>query len=360
LMRTRKIAFLLFSCYGLIHVFLLIPTRLYALATLRHSQWGSRSSGTLDGATESARRQTVSACSAQGMTDAKHAWEIDVRSTVALGDAFVLHAQPIRNLASGDCDEHELLLRMRHDGQVLAPEEFLSIAERHGLLPEVDLWVVREALEVLVERSNCDTPLRVAVNVARQSFTHPAFGDIVGRLLCEAGAPARNLVFEVNERDVLADPVAARRFGQDIAARGCLLALDNVGTQFAGVSAAERGALLARLPVARIKLDGSLVRALAYSEAAQAQLQIIVGQARRAGIAVTAVFVGDEATIRLLTAVGVDHAQGFHIGRAVEIDRSAHRSPFASLTARPVQLAAPMPARRRLPLALRTWRTSPR
>lgn len=316
LLRTRSPGFLLFTSYGFIHVFLLIPTRLYALATMRRGQWGSRGSDR-DDAAEKARQRTLFARSEQGMTDARETWERDIRTTVERGDAFVLDAQPMRNLWSGRNDQHELLLRLRHGDQILPPAEFLSIAASHGLLAQVDLWVVREAIDLLARRRSLVSPSRLAVNVSLQSIREPAYVGMVGRLLGESGAPARNLVFEVSESDAVADPAAVREFGRRVRSLGCMLALDNFGAAQVGAPRAPRPALRTGLPLDYVKLDGSLVRALPANEVAQVTLRVLVAQAKRMGVDVAAVFVGDEETVRILEREGVDYGQGFHIGGTV-------------------------------------------
>ena len=88
-------------------------------------------------------------------------WLERIRSALA-EDRFVLHAQPIRNLRTGEIGHHELLLRMvGDDGELIAPGAFLPLAERFGLTPEIDRWVTERAIELLAADPDGDQALEV-------------------------------------------------------------------------------------------------------------------------------------------------------------------------------------------------------
>jgi hyaluronan synthase len=310
LLRTRSPGFLLFVCYGFIHVFLLIPCRLYSLATIGRVHWGTRPASS-DAAQEAhdARLWTLRSRSQDGMAAAQAGWSRDIGATIADGDAFLLHWQPVRHLWSGTVTHAELLLRLRFEDHVLPPAGFLAIAEQNGLMPGVDEWVVSEAISMLARRAGRLEPLRLEVNVSGASMRNPGFTALLGRRLGETRTSPRNLVLSIPESAAIADPAAAEAFARRVRALGCLVAIDDFGA-----SPAEAELLLRRLPVDYVKLDGSLVRSLPTSAKTRAALGGILSLTRAHGVETIAVFVGDEATIRALEGAGVDYAQGFHVG----------------------------------------------
>jgi hyaluronan synthase len=314
LLRTRSPGFLLFTLYGFVHVFLLIPVRLYALATIGRLGWGGRSPAKLQGtAQEDARRGILRSRSEAGRTAAKSDWSRDIRDSVATGENFVLYWQPVRNLSSGELTHAEVLLRLRHDGQVLPPSDFLDIAEQHGLMGLVDEWVVREAISLLA-LSPDDEPLRLEVNVSADSVRDARFTTLVSTRLTQSGVSPRRLVLAIPERVALETPAAAGAFGRRARSIGCLVALDQFG------DASDQGEdgiserLLQGLPVDFVKVTGSIIRPLLYSSAAQATLHRLLVSARMQGVETIAIFVGDEETVRILERERVGYVQGFHIG----------------------------------------------
>ena len=102
-------------------------------------------------------------------------------------DAFVLDAQPVVSVKDGHVDHHELLLRMiDDDGTLVRPNGFLHIAERFGLMPSIDEWVIRQAIGLVSERAAGPRPLTVAVNVGRESVQDAKLLSTVLRALGES------------------------------------------------------------------------------------------------------------------------------------------------------------------------------
>jgi hyaluronan synthase len=320
LLRTHSKGFLLFTLYGFIHVFLLIPVRLYALATIGRSHWGTRG-GNADAAQEEARRKLVHARSQAGRSEAETAWSLDIRRSVAGGENFVLYWQPVRNLWSGELTHAEVLLRLRHEGQVLPPADFLSIAERHGLMPMVDERVARDTIALL---SHCqdNEPLRLEVNISADTLKDPRVPNLIGSHLAQSGVSPRKLVLAISERDALQHPVAAASFARRVRWLGCLVALDNFGEASEAGDAGASERLLRDLPLDYVKLAGSIVRPLPYSARARENLHRLLVMTRAHGVETIAVYVGDEETVRALEHERVDYAQGFHIGTPGPVARS--------------------------------------
>jgi hyaluronan synthase len=310
LLRTRDPGFLLFTLYGFIHVFLLIPVRLTALATMKHLGWGSRVSSDEN---DAARRGVVHARSQAGRAEAETAWSRDIRRSVASGQNFELYWQPVRSLWSGELTHAEVLLRLRHDGHVLPPADFLQIAERNGLMEDVDEWVMGETIALLSAQSPESRP-RLEVNLSAESINSPLFTNHVRAKLAEHDVSPRKVVLCIPEKVALAEPAAAAAFARRARSLGCLVALDNFGATGEGLDSSGSEHLLAELPLDYVKLDGSLIRPLPYSSDAREALHGLLTTTRGRGIETVAVFVGDDETVQVLAHERVDYAQGFYIG----------------------------------------------
>jgi hyaluronan synthase len=312
LARTRKPGFLLFSLYGFIHVFLLIPVRLFALATLGRGGWGTRAAAADSGSAEDkARRGIVYSRSEAGRSEAENVWSDDIRRSVAEGRSFELYWQPVRNMRTGELKHAEVLLRLRHDGYVLPPADFLQVADQNGLMEMVDEWVLESTL-VLLSGLQDESPPRLEVNVSAQSIRDARFTSRIRAQLAQYKVPARKLVLCIPERVAMAEPAAAAAFARRVRSIGCLVALDNFGQDDGGCTPESEQML--NLPLDYVKFDGSLVRPLPYSDAARQTLHRLLTMTQARGIETVAVFVGDEETVQVLEQEQVDYGQGFYIG----------------------------------------------
>ena len=229
-------------------------------------------------------------------------WSFRIRNAIE-NDRLVVHSQPIVELASGRVVQEELLVRMLGDNdEVIMPGEFLPPAERFGLAPAIDRWVIARAAEIARVR-------RVEVNLSAQSIGDPALPDFVEARLSEAGAHASNLVFEITETAAAEDLGQARRLAERLTELGCGFALDDFGTGYGSFT------YLKHLPVRYIKIDTEFVRTLRADSPDRQVVSAIVDVARNFGIETIAEGVEAEETAELLAALGVHYAQGYHFGR---------------------------------------------
>jgi len=235
-------------------------------------------------------------------------------------DRFTLYAQPIVGLADGEVRQHELLLRMIDErGEVIPPAAFLGVAERFDLMPDIDRWVVARAIRLMAEQRAAGRDLVFEVNISGSSTGDPELLTIIERELAETGVDPVNLVLEVTETTAVANIPRAQQFAARLAELGCRFALDDFGAGFGSFY------YLKHLPFDLLKIDGEFVRSCTTSTTDQLLIRAAVDIARGLGKKTIAEYVGDEATVELLRELGVDYAQGFHIGRpgplAVRLDR---------------------------------------
>ena len=232
-------------------------------------------------------------------------------------DRLSLHTQPIHNLASGGIERYELLLRMTSaEGELLPAASFIEAAERSGMVQELDRWVVSRALELLAERERAGSPLSLHVNLSGASLTDVSVLEFIERRLDEGGADPSSCTFEITETANVYDYEAAAGFADRLTDFGCQVAIDDYGAGFGPFH------YLKRIPFDLIKIDGAFVRDMPRSDADQLTVQAIVQIARGLGKMTIAEYVQDDQTTELLREYGVDMAQGFHLGRPVDLEEA--------------------------------------
>jgi diguanylate cyclase (GGDEF)-like protein/PAS domain S-box-containing protein len=243
-------------------------------------------------------------------------WERRIRRALD-EDGFVLYRQPILDLRRDRVSAWELLLRMRGEGgEVVAPGEFLGVAERTGLIREIDHWVVRRAIRLLGNRGREGQAPCLHVNVSSRALDDPGLMVLIEREL-KANAPSSDssrLVLEVTETAAVVNLERARRFVDAMAELGVRFALDDFGVGFSSFYH------LKHLAVDFLKIDGSFIRNLAHDRQDQLLVRAMVDMASALGKRTIAEFVGDPDTLAVLRDLGADYAQGFQIGRPTPVE----------------------------------------
>jgi diguanylate cyclase (GGDEF)-like protein/PAS domain S-box-containing protein len=251
--------------------------------------------------------------SGRGEMDERRAWSERVRQATEKG-LFVLTSQPIVDLASGDTTQHEILLRMRGDGGGLVPpSEFLATAERFGLMGGIDRWVTQQAVRLIEAAKKRGRGLKLEVNLSGQTMGDTKFLNEVQRELKSSGIDPANLIFEVTETAAVADIEQARQFAQSLSRLGCRFALDDFGAGYASFY------YLKHLPISYLKIDGEFVKELPRSKTDQLIVKALVEACGGLGIKTVAEFVQDDETMSMLGELGVDFAQGYHLGKPAPV-----------------------------------------
>jgi diguanylate cyclase (GGDEF)-like protein/PAS domain S-box-containing protein len=243
-------------------------------------------------------------------TDERRAWTERVRQATERG-LFVLTSQPIVDLSSDETTQHEILLRMREDGGggLVAPAEFLATAERFGLIGDIDRWVTQQAVRLIASHSAEGRELTLEVNLSGNTMGDAQFPDDVKKEVKSSGIDPARLVFEITETAAVADIDQARLFAQRLARVGCGVALDDFGAGYASFY------YLKNLPINYLKIDGEFIKELPDSPTDQLIVKALVDVCKGLGIKTVAEFVGDERTLEMVRDLGVDFAQGYHLGK---------------------------------------------
>ena len=247
------------------------------------------------------------ATGAEAMTELET--EHRLRGAIELGQ-LRLHYQPILSLGS---DQQlvavEALIRWEHrDRRLLAPMEFLPLAEETGLIAQIDHWVLSEACLQLARWRQAGLVADeawVSVNISPRSLGSPSLIDAVDRAIAGARLPPGRLALEVTEASVDEEPVRAGAVLEGLERLGVRLCLDDFGTGHSSLSA------LSRYPFDVVKLDGSVTQSAAGDRRAARMLGAVVGVARAAELRMIAEGIETTAQLEVVRDLGCDGGQGF-------------------------------------------------
>lgn len=239
------------------------------------------------------------------------ALEAALRQAVEEGTAFELHYQPQVALPHGRLTGFEALIRWRHPERgLIAPAEFLPVAERLGFMHQIGTWVLQEACRAAAA---WPAALTVAVNIAPAQLDSGRLTEDVAEALRLSGLPAARLELEVTETVLLASADSALRQLLALRESGVRIAMDDFGTGHSSLTQ------LRVFAFDRLKIDRSFVQDLPAGEDSAAIVRAVAGLGHSLGIAVTAEGVETQEQLEQLCAEGCDAAQGFLFGRPVPL-----------------------------------------
>ncbi|MDQ2809777.1 MAG: EAL domain-containing protein [Chloroflexota bacterium] len=220
-------------------------------------------------------------------------------------DQLVLHYQPVTRLSDGAIVHYEALLRMLDEnGSLIMPGAFIAAAERFGLMPPLDRWVVRGVVAMLRDHSAA----RIFMNLSGRSLADEGLLEFIRHELAAADVAPARLGFEITETAAVQDFVRAEHWIREAKTLGCRFALDDFGVGFTSF------AYLRSLPVDQIKIDGSFIRTLEGDSSNRHIVQAMHTLARSLGKETVAEFVESAAIQRIVREIGVTYAQGYYQG----------------------------------------------
>ena len=225
---------------------------------------------------------------------------------------FRLFRQEIRsmhaNSAQADTGSHyEILLRMEAEpGKFTPPMMFLPAGERYQMMPTIDRWVVRAALNHLALQSS-NKEIIYAINLSGQSLGDEATLEFIMAQFKQSGVAPQAICFEVTETAAIANIGKATRFIMALKGIGCSFSLDDFGSGMSSL------AYLKNLPVDYLKIDGAFVRDIVDDPIDFSMVDAVNSIAHVMGIKTIAEFVENQAIYDKLKLMGVDYVQGHHI-----------------------------------------------
>ena len=226
---------------------------------------------------------------------------------------FVLHYQPVVDLASGRLLGCEALIRWQHPTKGLVPPfEFIAAAEKSGLIVDIGEWVLGEACRQLVQwQAAGHNELTMAVNLSPVQFRRGNIEYVVENALRQSGLRPEFLELEITESTLIQDSVTFMESLQRLSAMGIKIAIDDFGTGYSNLS------YLQRFAVHKLKIDRSFVIRMQNGTQDRAIVQAIVQMAKSLKLTTTAEGIEDETARQLLIEAGCDQGQGYFFSRPV-------------------------------------------
>jgi diguanylate cyclase (GGDEF)-like protein/PAS domain S-box-containing protein len=242
---------------------------------------------------------------------------------------LVVHYQPKIDLRTSSVVGVEALVRWQHpDHGMIAPDEFIELAEVSGLVRELTRQVIEESLAQVREWDSLGIHLSVAVNLSVRNFTDADLPIWVEQSLARHGISPTRLMLEITESEIMDDVVLALGVLERLSALGIRSSIDDFGTGYSSLS------YLRQLPIDEIKIDRSFVGTMAVNQSDTVIVRSIIELGHNLGHAVVAEGVEDEWTLDSLRALGCDEAQGYYFSRPVPANEiPGFVSAFAESTA---------------------------
>ena len=236
-------------------------------------------------------------------------WEKRIRNALD-NDRFVLHLQPVIDLSNKNIIGYEALLRMLGEkDELIFPAEFLSIAERFGLIRDIDRWVVRSAIRLAAERQFSDRGIFLDINLSCKAFADTELLGIIRHQFNTSGTNPGSIVFEMTETAMMENMIAAQDFLAALKHMDCRFSLDDFGSGFSSFN------YLKHLAVDYLKIDGSFINDLPNNPVDQHMVKAMVEMAHGLKKRTVAEFADSGDTLKLLRKLGVNYAQGNYIGK---------------------------------------------
>ena len=257
----------------------------------------------------------------QGKMLADMSWSQAILNAVQT-DGFVLHFQPIVGDDNEGAENYEVLLRMTGEGdQLFAPGAFLTSAERFGLMPKIDNWVIRHSIARLAEMRKRGRNVRLFINLSGHIFKDTGTLAVIRNQLKKHDIPGDSICFEITEQVAVQHLEEAALLMRSLQKIGCQFALDDFGAGFSSLN------YIKSLPIDYIKIDGSFIANMRRDPVDQAMVQSFVQIGHTLGKKTVAEYVENLETLVMLKKLGVDYVQGFFVGK-----------PAADINERPLTL----------------------
>ncbi|MEA3013836.1 MAG: hypothetical protein QOD42_2381 [Sphingomonadales bacterium] len=239
---------------------------------------------------------------------ARHRLECDLRRALGAGE-FELYYQPLFDLETNRIGSFEALIRWNHPTRgLVAPDEFIPLAEETGLIVPIGTWVIQEACR---EAMHWPVDVRVAVNVSSVQFRKPGLANVLIQALAASGLDPRRFEVEITESIFLESSEALIAVLHSLRSLGIRIALDDFGTGYSSLS------YLQSFPFDKIKIDRSFIQQLLSRAGAAAIVRAITDLARALGMETTAEGVENSEQLAELRLQGCSSVQGYLFSRPV-------------------------------------------
>jgi Amt family ammonium transporter len=234
-----------------------------------------------------------------------------------VSNSFVLFAQPIVPVLDIlQRNSYEILVRLREpNGELVPPMAFIPAAQRYGFMPKLDRWVIENTFKAFVKIwDDASAELRFSINISGATLGDAGTKQFIKGLFGDYGVPYRTITFEITETEAVGNMSNALSFINEFRELGCKFALDDFGCGLSSFS------YLQNMPVDYLKIDGSFVHDIHMNPINRAMVDAINQIGHVMGIETVCEYVEHGAVLRILEELGVDFAQGYHIGKPQAIE----------------------------------------
>uniref|UniRef100_A0A486XKT4 Diguanylate cyclase/phosphodiesterase (GGDEF & EAL domains) with PAS/PAC sensor(S) n=1 Tax=Rheinheimera sp. BAL341 TaxID=1708203 RepID=A0A486XKT4_9GAMM len=227
---------------------------------------------------------------------------------------LALYIQPQVDMRNHQVLAGEVYIRWRHPTRgLLAPDSFLALAEEMGVIYPLTQWVLNEAVAMIAKLQQAELVSKIAVNISSKDLLHDELIDTLEQLFEKYQVKPQQLMLELKENTLLAEPNKARAMLQRLHRLGVELALDDFGTGFSSLS------YLRQLPIQHVKVDCSFINELHKSDMNAAITGAIIDMARNLDLGVIAEGVEEHEVEQKLLRMGCHRGQGFLYSRPFEL-----------------------------------------
>jgi diguanylate cyclase (GGDEF)-like protein len=234
--------------------------------------------------------------------------ETELRCAIE-AEALTLAYQPLVELETGRVAGFEALARWQHDGDPIAPGEFIPVAEESGLIVQLGRWALDTATRTLGEWDRSAggvLPLHMSVNLSPIQISRDDVAAAVSGALAAAGISGKRLTLELTESAIIHDPDRAAKALSALKMFDVRIAMDDFGTGFTSLAS------LQKLPIDVLKIDQSFVGAMLADSDSTSIVRAILSLARALGMATTAEGIDSDDLAEMLTELGCTYGQGYH------------------------------------------------
>ncbi|MEW5814605.1 MAG: EAL domain-containing protein, partial [Spirochaetota bacterium] len=209
-------------------------------------------------------------------------------------------------------DKCEILLRMiGEDNLIIAPADFIPAAERYNLMPSIDRWVIKTALQIYkkIGSTTVNNPLLFSINLSAESIADETFLEYIYHLFKKNEVKPQAVCFEITETTAISNMATASKFIYELKDLGCTFALDDFGSGFSSFN------YLKNMPIDFLKIDGSFIKDMDENPVNCAMVEAINNLGHVMRIKTIAECVRNGAILSKLINLQVDYAQGYELGK---------------------------------------------
>jgi diguanylate cyclase (GGDEF)-like protein/PAS domain S-box-containing protein len=243
-------------------------------------------------------------------------WVTNIKEALLEDSFFLVFQDIVSNQKSIVGYHYEILLRLiNKQGNLCGPGQFLPAAERYNLMPNIDRWVINHFFSWLNQHPEHLKQLACAsINLSTTSIGDDTFSSFLTQAFEEYSIPHHKICFEITESMAITHIENTHTFIDKFHHFGCRFALDDFGTGFSSY------AYLKELQVDYLKIDGLFIKNLSEDAISLAMVKSISDVASAIGIETIAEFVETEEVRKILTELGINYSQGYHLHKPVKLD----------------------------------------